>query len=165
MYSKKIQGFDLRYLQEWKAKIKRGHFNALPVSRTRGMKDFVLAFDENCNQYADTHDHVMDNSILKAGGYLAPDCGGFLTDGYIITGDNVNCYRAMMEAYDKYLCTDGVIRYRPTPEANEKCQQLYNQYTEDFWECINDAFEARGMHYQEDTGTWVNPETGEVGCY
>ena len=165
MYSKKIQGFDLTYLQNWKARIKRGHFPALPVSQAKGMKDFVLAFDSTCCQYADTHDHVLDDSLLKAGGYLAPDCGCFLTDGYIITDTNVNLYRAMMEAYDKYLCTDGVIRYLPTPEANVKCQQLYDQYEKDLWDSINESFEAMGMYYQESEGCWVNPETGEVGCY
>lgn len=165
MYSKKIRGFDLHYLQNWKTGIKRSHCSALPVSRTKGMKDFVLAFDFNCNQYADTHDHVIEDSILKEGGYLAPSCGGFLTDGYIITSDNVDCYRAMMEAYDKYLCTDGVIRYRPTPEADKKYQQIYRQYAQDCWDNINEAFAARGMYYQPDTGEWVNPETGEVGCY
>lgn len=165
MYSKKIQGYDLEYLQSWKDNIRRHHISALPVSHTKGMKDFVMAFAGCHGPYADTHNRILEDSIHKDDGYLEPKCGCIMSDGYIITEYDIDIYRAMMESYDKYLCTDGVIRYRPTPEADAKYATIYKQYEQDSWDSMNETFESMGMHYNETEGCWINPKTGEVGCY
>lgn len=168
MYSKRMAKCTVSYLTDWKEAIKewKDH-KAWPVSKTTGMKDFVAALcdgDTYWVTYPDIHDRIMDDSTLMDNGYLKPN-GYYHSDPYIISDDWITTYQAMMDAYDKYLCTDGVIRYRPTPEANAKYQILYEQAERDFWDSINAAFESMGMFYNEDEGVWINPETGEVGCY
>lgn len=168
MYSKSMRPFTVKYLTDWKAAIKQWEDRtAWPVSKAAGMKDFVAGLccgDASWDTYSDIHDRVMDDSILMENGYLEPK-GSYRCDPYIITEDWITTYRAMMDAYDKYLCTDGVIRYRPTPEANAKYEMLYEQREKEFWSQIDTAFESMGMVYNEQDGIWINPDTGEVGYY
>lgn len=168
MYSKRMTDFTVKYLTEWKEAIKEWEDRkAWPVSKITGMRDFIAALCGGAtyyHTYADIHDRIMDDSTLMDNGYLEPK-GWYMSDPYIISDDLITTYRAMMDAYDKYLCTDGIIRYRPTPESNAKYQILYERAEKEFWDSINAAFESMGMFYNEDEGVWINPETGEVGCY
>lgn len=165
MYSKRMTEFTRRYLARSKADIKETGMPALPVYKTTGMKDFVAALcGVDAYEYADMLEKVIGESRLTAGGYLEPK-GRYCTDGCIVSNHDYTYYAAMMDAYDKYLCTDGIIRYRPTPESVEKFNRIYEEEEKVFWDRINDAFEAMGMFYNEEKDCWVNPETGEEGSY
>lgn len=167
MYSKKLTPFCVGYLTRWRTVIKANKIPVLPVSRTKGMRDFVMdiaKYTNDVEHYADYHDHVMDDSERLLGGYLKPS-GSYWQDGYVISSENVDYYAAMMDSFDKYLCSDGVIRYVRDEDGKVKCRAILQRRHDEFWEGINQAFEDRGMFYNDERGCWINPETGEEGCY
>lgn len=166
MYSKLLTESSRKYLLDTKQWIKRDKVPAIPVSQTKGMRDIVrlLTDRSGIDLYSDFHDRIMMDSALRPGGYLEPK-SWFFADGFIITHDDLPFYIALMRGYDKYLCTDGVIRYRPSPESERKFNLIYEKEEQEFWDGINACFEAMGMFYNEDEGVWINPETGEEGCY
>ena len=167
MYSKRLNASNIAYLQQWKELIKTDKLSALPVSKARGMRDFVMDVARHTNatwMYADLHDHIMDDSERMQGGYLKPS-GSYWQDGYVLSSENVDHYTAMMDSFDKYLCTDGVIRYAPTQEGKVMYETIMQRRDDEFWAAINQAFEGMGMFYDEDRECWVNPETGEEGYY
>lgn len=134
----------------------------LPRCRTKGMKDFLKksGVRSGLGYLEDIH-AVFGCHTLKPGGYL--EFGGGFLPGWLEEHDVG--YEAIMESYDKFLCYDGMIRYIPSEESDKKYKELYEKYNEDFWRRINAAFESQGMFYDDEKGYWVNPETGETGCY
>ena len=167
MYSKRLNEFSVKYLEAQKESIKTHKLPALPVSKTRRMRDFVMDLAKYTNDiwmYADLHDHVMNDSERMQGGYLKPS-GSYWQDGYVVSSENIDHYTAMMDSFDKYLCTDGVIRYTPTREGKVMYETIVQRREAEFWESINRSFEAMGMFYSDEHGCWVNPETGEEGYY
>lgn len=135
----------------------------MPASKADGMSDFVKdVLGVNAFDYCEAIHWVLFNSDVKIGGYLQYNGG---SDYPLCDESSLSWYRACMEAYDKYLCSDGRIRCMKSAESDRKFHELSQRYSDDFWEGINESFKAIGMSYDEDRGCWVNPETGEEGCY
>lgn len=135
----------------------------LPVSSSKGMRDFVKdILRTNAVDYCEAIYWVLFNSEVKLGGYLQYN-GGY--DCPLCDESSKSWYRACMEAYDKYICSDGRIRCIKDEESDKRFHDLDQRYSDDFWAGINESFEASGMFYDEGRGCWVNPETGEEACY
>lgn len=140
----------------------------LPTCHTRGMGDFIADNLDSGDRYMDCYEAVLDSSDLMLGGYLKYDPlkNGSYSGWMCCVEDDYWTYtEAAMEAYDKYLCSDGKIRYVKTKEAESKCDFLYKRNDEEFWNGIDEAFAERGMYYDEERGCYINPETGEEDCY
>jgi len=140
----------------------------LPVSHTKGMRDFVACELSAGDRYPDFYEAVLDSSTLKPGGYLEYDPleNGSISSWVCCTEDDFWIYaEAAMEAYDKYLCSDGKIRYSRTEESDALYDKLHENNEAEFWRDIDAAFAEMGMYYDEEKGCYVNPETGEEGYY
>lgn len=136
-----------------------------PASKAMGMRDFISdIFGDHLGglNYPCVWEAILENSSLKGGGYLVPE-----NHAMYLFGDETGeaMYRAAMEVYDKYLCSDGIIRYWPNECDDMEYRQLVGKYDDEFCRRIDNAFESSGMVYCEEEGCWVNPETGERGYY
>lgn len=137
----------------------------LPRSRAKGMREFIgsRVFHTGQSYYAD-YVETMETHGLKPGGYLDYDAGEFMHPAWM-TWHDYDWYDATMRAYDKFLCSDGRIRYRPSEESDAKYEQLLQEAQDERWRQADASFRSVGMFYDDEKGYWINPETGETGCY
>ena len=133
----------------------------LPVSKTKGMRDFVRDVCGYYSSWEEFYSAILLDSELCKGGllkgasevWIALDTyPNFLKDAYI-------------DIYDIYLCTDGRLRYRRTKEQERLVHKLAEERSNDFWTELHESMNENGYDFIESDCCWRHRESGEEVCY
>ena len=127
---------------------------------TIGMRDYVKDIGGSY-EYEKYWCWVIDNSRLEKNGLLEPD--GVMSGSLGWHGINYNT--AYIKGYNKYLCKDGVIRYRKSKGKELEIQRGIRELCDEDFERFNRFYENQGFTWVEEDYCWRNPATGEEVGY
>lgn len=146
MYPKALTQKERAMLKRAGSSYRRDRVPTISKKMASEMQDFVSELRDfsQADLYRELYDQVMLDSEITSAGYLTPS-GFYCHDPYIVPLEDLPHYAAVMDGYDKYLCIDGTIRYRPTPEGDARFQTLYEQYRKEY--LSDDADTDGGMSY------------------
>ena len=125
------------------------------------MRDYVKALSSSY-EYEEYYNWILDNSELVEGGLLKPNSHVVPT---YLPADELNFDSAFLWTYDKYLCSDGIIRFTKTNEKENEAYACLTTLNQAEFDRCNRFMEEHGFIWVEVDCCWRNPTTGEEQGY